>query len=73
MSFDDFKALIGLSFRDPQGAARALLGQGGPVQARWMALLAAVSVSASRLAPTARAGPPAPSRWSMSTSAFAPI
>lgn len=46
MSFDDFKALIGLSFRDPQGAARALLGQGWPVQARWMALLAAVSVSA---------------------------
>ena len=32
-----------------------------------------LSVSASRLAPTAGAGPPAPSRWSMSISAFAPI
>ena len=46
MSFDDFKALVGLSFRNPQGAAQALMGQGWPVQARWMALLAAVSVSA---------------------------
>lgn len=46
MTFDDFKALIGLSFRDPQGAARALMEQGWPVQARWMALMAAVSISA---------------------------
>ncbi|WP_207099598.1 Yip1 family protein [Paracoccus shandongensis] len=46
MTFDDFKALVGLSFRDPQRAAQALMGQGWPVQARWMALLAAVSVSA---------------------------
>ncbi|VDS09219.1 Yip1 domain protein [Paracoccus haematequi] len=46
MSFDDFKALVGLSFRDPQTAAHALMAQGWPVQARWMALIAAVSVSA---------------------------
>ncbi|MFC3627879.1 Yip1 family protein [Paracoccus angustae] len=46
MSFDDFKALVGLSFRDPQRAAQLLMGQDWPVQARWMALLAAVSVSA---------------------------
>lgn len=46
MTFDDFKALIGLSFRDPQGAAHVLLRQGWPLQARWMALLAAVSISA---------------------------
>lgn len=46
MTFDDFKALVGLSFRDPQAAAHRLMGQGWPVQARWMALLAAVSVSA---------------------------
>ncbi|MTE01438.1 YIP1 family protein [Paracoccus sp. YIM 132242] len=46
MTFDDFKALVGLSFRNPQGAAQVLMGQNWPVQARWMALLAAVSVSA---------------------------
>lgn len=46
MTFDDFKALIGLSFRDPNAAAHALMGQGWPIQARWMALLAAVSLSA---------------------------
>ena len=46
MTFDDFKALVGLSFRDPQAAARDLMAQGWPIQARWMALLAAVSVSA---------------------------
>ncbi len=46
MSFDDFKALVGLSFRDPQAAAHRLMAQGWPIQARWMALLAAVSVSA---------------------------
>ncbi|MFC3166505.1 MULTISPECIES: Yip1 family protein [Paracoccus] len=46
MTFDDFKALIGLSFRNPQGAAHALMRQDWPVQARWMALLAAVSISA---------------------------
>lgn len=46
MSFDDFKALIGLSFRDPRAAAHLLIGQDWPMQARWMALLAAVSASA---------------------------
>ena len=46
MTFDDFRALVGLSFRDPQGAAHVLMRQGWPVPARWMALLAAVSVSA---------------------------
>ncbi|WP_347139571.1 YIP1 family protein [Paracoccus sp. SSK6] len=46
MSFDDFKTLVGLSFRDPQGTARLLIGQNWPLQARWMALLAAVSISA---------------------------
>ena len=46
MTFDEFKALIGLSFRDPAGAATVLLRQGWPIQARWMALIAAVSISA---------------------------
>ncbi|WEF25417.1 Yip1 family protein [Paracoccus sp. S3-43] len=46
MSFDDVKALVGLSFRDPQAAAHALMAQGWPVSARWMALIVAVSVSA---------------------------
>lgn len=46
MNFDDFKGLVGLSFRDPHGAAHVLMGQNWPVQARWMALLAAVSLSA---------------------------
>ena len=45
MNFDDFKALVGLSVRDPQAASHRLMGQGWPMQARWMALLAAVSVS----------------------------
>ena len=36
MSFDDFKAMVGLSFRDPQAAAHRLMGQGWPIQARWM-------------------------------------
>lgn len=46
MSFDDLKALLGLTFRDPEAAARLLLAQGWPVSARWMGLLVAVSVSA---------------------------
>lgn len=46
MTFDELKALIGLSFRDPAGAATVLLRQGWPIQARWMALIAAVSISA---------------------------
>ena len=46
MTFDDFKGLIGLSFRDPAQAARTLIAQKWPVRARWMALLASVSISA---------------------------
>lgn len=46
MTFDDFKGLIGLSFRDPARAAQTLMAQGWPIQARWMALLASVSISA---------------------------
>lgn len=46
MNFDDFKALVVLTFRNPEAAAKALLAWGWPVPARWMALLIAVSVSA---------------------------
>lgn len=46
MTFDDFRTLIGQSLRDPDGAARTLIAQNWPVSARWMALVAAVSVSA---------------------------
>ncbi len=46
MSFDDFKALAGLTFRNPQAAARWLMGQGWPISARWMALLLTVVISA---------------------------
>ncbi len=62
MSFDDFKALAGLTFRNPQAAARWLMGQGWPMSARWMALLLTVVVAAllafvaSALAPTAVEG-----------------
>lgn len=46
MSFDDFRALLALTFRDPGSAARALMQAGWPISARWMAALVAVSVSA---------------------------
>ena len=46
MTFDDFKHLVQLTFRNPEGAARALIGLNLPMQARWMALLLAVTVSA---------------------------
>jgi hypothetical protein len=46
MNFDELKGLIGLTYRDPQQAARILLAQGWPVSARWMGLVLAVSVSA---------------------------
>lgn len=46
MSFDDFRHLVRLTFRDPEAAAGQLMGLGLPMQARWMALLLAVSVSA---------------------------
>ena len=59
MSFDDFKALAGLTFRDPQAAARWLMGQGWPTSARWMALVLTV-VIAALLAFVASALAPAP-------------
>lgn len=46
MNFDDFKALVGLTFRNPEGAARVLMGMNLPMSVRWMALVLAVSVSA---------------------------
>lgn len=46
MSFDDFRTLLALSLRNPERTAHLLIGQNWPLQARWMALLAAVSVSA---------------------------
>lgn len=46
MTFEEFRTLIGQSLRDPDGAARTLIAQNWPVSARWMALVAAVSVSA---------------------------
>ena len=45
MTFDDFKGLIGLTFRNPQAAARALIDGNWPVSARWMALIVAVALS----------------------------
>ena len=45
MTLNDFRALVALTLRDPGRAARTLLGLGVPMQARWMALLLAVSVS----------------------------
>ncbi|TGN67134.1 YIP1 family protein [Paracoccus liaowanqingii] len=45
MTFDDFKALVGETLRDPQAAAALLIGQGWPMQLRWMALALAVSLS----------------------------
>lgn len=46
MNFDDLKALVALTFRNPQGAAQALMALNLPISARWMALLLAVAVSA---------------------------
>lgn len=46
MNFDDIKALIGLTFREPEAAARQLILSGIPLPARWMGLMIAVSVSA---------------------------
>lgn len=45
MSSDDFKALIRLTFREPEQAAHWLMAQGWPMSVRWMALALAVSVS----------------------------
>lgn len=46
MNFDDLKALVGMTFRNPQGAAHVLIGSNWPMSVRWMALVLAVSVSA---------------------------
>ncbi|MDB6177490.1 YIP1 family protein [Paracoccus sp. Z330] len=46
MSFDDLKGLLGLTLRNPEGAAAVLMRTGLPMQARWMALFVAVAVSA---------------------------
>jgi hypothetical protein len=46
MNFTELKGLIGLTFRDPQQAARILIAQGWPLSARWMGLVLAISVSA---------------------------
>lgn len=46
MTLDEFKTLVGLTFRNPEAAATALLGAGWPVSARWMGLMLAVTVSA---------------------------
>ncbi|WP_410217594.1 Yip1 family protein [Paracoccus sp. (in: a-proteobacteria)] len=45
MTFDDFKALSRQTLRNPEKAAHWLMGQGWPMQARWMALIAAVALS----------------------------
>lgn len=57
MNFDDFKALLRLTFRDPETAARTLIAAGWPVSARWMALVAAVSISALLATASARMFP----------------
>src|SRR5690606_36090602 len=46
MTFDDFKALVSLTFRDPATAARSLIAMNWPLSVRWMGLFLAVSVSA---------------------------
>lgn len=46
MTFDDFKALAGLTFRNPQAAARGLMAQGWPASAVWMSLVLTVVVAA---------------------------
>jgi hypothetical protein len=45
MTFDDLKALARRTLREPEPAARWLMAQDWPMQARWMALLLAVSLS----------------------------
>lgn len=46
MTFDDLKALVSLTFREPVTAARSLIAMNWPLSARWMGLFLAVSVSA---------------------------
>lgn len=45
MTFDDFRTLVRQTLRNPEQAAHWLIGQGWPMQVRWMALMLAVSVS----------------------------
>jgi len=45
MTSDDFKTLFRLTLRQPEQAARWLIGQDWPMQVRWMALALAVSLS----------------------------
>ena len=45
MSFNEFKALIGATFRDPQGVSRYLMAQNWPVSARWMGCVLAAILS----------------------------
>ena len=45
MTFDDFKALVRLTLRNPEQGAQLLMAQGLPMSVRWMALFLAVSVS----------------------------
>ncbi|WP_265499927.1 Yip1 family protein [Paracoccus beibuensis] len=45
MTFDDFKLLARRTLSEPENAARWLIAQNWPLQARWMALVLAVSVS----------------------------
>ncbi|WP_111558574.1 YIP1 family protein [Paracoccus sediminilitoris] len=45
MTFDDFRALVRLTLRDPERGAHMLMGLHLPMAVRWMALLLAVSVS----------------------------
>ena len=45
MTFDDFKALVRQTLRNPETGARMLMALNLPMAVRWMALLLAVSVS----------------------------
>ena len=45
MTFDDFKALVRQTLRNPEGGAQMLMALNLPMPVRWMALLLAVSVS----------------------------
>jgi hypothetical protein len=45
MTFDDFRALVRLTLRNPEQGAQLLMAQGLPMSVRWMALFLAVSVS----------------------------
>lgn len=46
MTFSDFKPVLGLTFRNPEAAARRLISVGLPMQARWMVAVLTVVCSA---------------------------